>query len=127
MDFDLLNGGITGEDPLNTQTTMEHNDNQSQPSENKEIEEFLTRITTLVIGLFNWIHKSDMTKCWILDALQQIRRILRDIGGYSDYLEEINSILKRDANHQNFEVRLRVRQAIKFDIDIRKLGIFLTV
>ena len=93
---------------------------------NKEVEDFLVRISTLAIGLFNWIHKSDMTKCWILDALLQIRRVLGDTGGFQDYLAEIQSVLEKDTNHSNFEVRLRVREALEFDVNIQSLSKSLT-
>jgi hypothetical protein len=150
-DLDLLSGPVPANPPQSSQPTdfgldllddpvnndvMQVNDSapvgegldlldnaqEASGSSGKEFEDFLVRITVLVLGLFNWVHKSDMTKCWILDALQQIRRILRDIGGFDDFLEEIKTVLQRDAEHSNFEVRLRVKQAIQFDVDIRELG-----
>ena len=125
LDFDLLGSGPNeqNDNAVPPQTAQTDSlEKQETGGRHEEFEEFLTRICRLVVGLFNWVHKSDMTKCWILDALQQVRRILRDAGGFEDSLQEIDSVLRKDANHANFEVRLRVRQALKFDVDIRELG-----
>jgi hypothetical protein len=132
FDFDLLDSGNNPSNPVQPQQEtlidtqpepeMGHVTQPVSSSTDKEVEDFLVRTSTLVIGLYNWIHKSNMTKCWILDALQQIRRLLREIGGFNDYLEEIKTVLQRDSNHVNFEVRLRVRQVLKFDVNILSLG-----
>lgn len=121
--LDLLDSGANDPAPAPQKETLDFFEENNQPgSDHKEFEDFLVRVTVLVLGLFNWVHKFDMTKCWILDAMQQLRRLLRDVGGFEDYLSEIQRRLQEDKNHDNFEVRLRVQQSLEFDVDIRVLG-----
>lgn len=87
----------------------------SQPSkESQELNTFINKICQLLIGLFEWNYKSDLTKCWVLDALVQMKAFLSNFNGLALYVKSFEEQLKRDSKHPHFEVRLQVRQVLKF-------------
>lgn len=105
-----------GLDLLNPEPEITNTNNNPEPNRDlKDVNELLRKMMDLSLGLFDWSHKSDLTKCWILDALSGLRELISETGGYQDFLKDFKGLLKKDLQHPDTEVRLRVRDVLAFE------------
>lgn len=105
---DLLGGGPTGSSgPIDISPVSK---------EAEELNAFISRICGLTMGLFEWNYKSDLTKCWVLEALTTLRKLLQQYQGFHPFISAFDQQLERDSDHPHFEVRLQVRQVLEFQI-----------
>ena len=108
-------GDLLGGPPAQT-VSGGPSDSSPVSKETQELSAFISRICGLTMGLFEWNYRSDLTKCWVLEALTTLRKLLQQYQGFHPFISAFDQQLERDSDHPHFEVRLQVRQVLEFQI-----------